>query len=482
MRFQSQVLNDDEKERIHIEALNILELAGAKFHSRKALKLLESHGAKIDWEKQIARFPRELVEGAIKSAPPSYTLGARNPKYDYPIPSPVTRFCLDGTGSFAQGFYTGEHRYGTLKDSEYGLRVFQSMDMGYMAWPPVTAEDKPDYSRPLHEWGALMKFTSKHGEHEIHFPWQAPYFAELLTAVLGSEDEVRSRHAYSLTYCPVSPLIHDGPMLDAYIEMGSLDVPVMVLPMPAPGMTGPASLFSNLCLANAEALSSITVYQLAHPGRPMIYSSATGTMDMRNGAFLGGTPEMGLMSAAMVEMGRYYNLPACAAGCTADAREPGADAVLEKVTTTIPPLLAGSDIILGIGVIESDQLLVLEQIVVDNEIAHVCERLFQGVSSEPDRVLTKDVFDIGPGGNFLSRKSTLKFAKSREVHFSDLLDRHTFEQWLGLGKPSMYSNARKKVEELLAQPVQDALPDDVIVTLDSILERADVDLARDKKG
>ena len=30
-------------------------------------------------------------------------------------------------------------------------------------------------------------------------------------------------------------------MMDAYIEMGSLDVPIMVLPMPAPGMTGPGS-------------------------------------------------------------------------------------------------------------------------------------------------------------------------------------------------------------------------------------------------
>ena len=482
MHFQGQVLTDSEKEQIHNEALNILESTGAKFHSRSVLKLLESHGVKIDWDKQIARFPRELVEQALKTSPSSYTLGARNPKYDYSVPSPVTRFCLDGTGSFAQDFYTGEHRYGTLKDNEYGLRVFQSMDMGVMAWPPVTAEDKPDYSRPLHEWGAMMKFTSKHGEHEIHFPWQAPYYAEMLTAVMGSEDEVRARHAYSLTYCPVSPLIHDGHMLEAYIEMGSLDVPVMVLPMPAPGMTGPASLFSNLCLANAEALSSITVYQLAHPGRPIIFSSATGTMDMRNGAFLGGTPEMGLMSAAMVEMGRYYNLPACSAGCTADAREPGADAVMEKVVTTIPPLLAGSDIILGIGVIESDQLLVLEQIVVDNEIAHICERIFQGISSVPNRVLTQDIADIGPGGNFLSRKSTLQFAKSREVYFSDLLDRHTLDQWVQLGKPSMYSNARKKVEELLAQPVQDPLPDNVIGTLDAILERADVELARNKKG
>jgi trimethylamine--corrinoid protein Co-methyltransferase len=473
MRFKSQLLTESEKEQIHNETLEILKKTGAKFHSQKVLKLLESNGAQINWDKKLAYIFPEMIEQALKTSPSSFMLGARNPKYDYQMPSPIPRFSLDGTGSFAQDFYTSEHRYGTAKDNELGLRVFQNMDMGVMAWPPCSAEDTPAYARPLHEWATLMRFCSKHGEHEIHNVRQAPYYAEMLTAVIGSEDEVRLRHAYSLTYCPVSPLVHDGPMLDAYLEMGSLDVPIMVLPMPVPGMTGPASLFSSICLANAEALSSLIVFQLAHPGRPIIYSSATGIVDMRNGAYLGGTPEMGLMSAALIEMGRHYNLPSCSAGCTSDAREPGADAVLEKVTTTMTPLLAGADIIIGMGVLESDQLLVLEQIVVDNEIAHLCERIFLGVDSAPDSILTNVVYDIGPGGNFLSRKSTLKFARSKEVYNSTLLDRHTLDQWIQLGKPSMYSNARKKVEEILAQPVQDALPDDVSQKLDEILAKAD---------
>lgn len=476
MRFQSQVLTDSEKEQIHNETLRILNEAGIRYHSGKALKLLQSNGAEVDWDTHIAYIPPELVDRALQTSPAAFVLGARNPQNDYPLPSPVSRYALDGTAAFAQDFYTGERRYGTFKDNENALRIFQSMDMGVMAWPPVSAEDKPAHSRPLHEWSAMMKYCSKHGQHELHDMEQAPYLAEALIALFGSEDEVRLRRACSLIYCPVSPLIHDGPMMDAYFEMGALDVPIMVLPMPVPGMTGPASLFGNICLANAEALSSIIVYQLAHPGRPMIYSSATGTTDMRSGAYMAGTPEMGLMSAALVEMGRYYDLPATSAGCTADARQPGAEAVLEKVVSTIPPVLAGSDILVGFGEIESDQLLVLEQIVVDNEIAHFCERIFQGVDSTPEKILTDDVVDVGPGGHFLTRKSTRKFARGSEVHYADLLDRHTLDQWLQLGKPSMYSNARKKVEEILAQPLQDPLPEDISSKLDEILRKADAEL------
>jgi trimethylamine--corrinoid protein Co-methyltransferase len=473
MRFQSQLLSDNEKEQVHQETLRILNEAGVLYHSEKALKLLGANGARVDWDKKIAHIPAEVVAQALFTAPESFVLGARNSVYDYPLPSSVSRYALDGTAAFAQDFQTGERRYGTEKDNELGLRVFQEMDMGVMAWAPVSAEDKPADTRPLHEFFSIFKNTSKHGQHEVHFVEQVPHLAEGLVAVMGGEDEVRRRHAYSLIYCPVAPLMHDGPMMDAYIELGALDLPVMALPMPVTGTTGPVSLFGNICVANAEALSTIIAYQLAHPGRPVIYSSATGTMDLRNGAFMGGTPEMGLMSAALAEMGRFYGLPSTSAGCTSDANEPGPDAVLEKVITSIAPVLGGSDVIVGFGEVESDQLLVLEQIVVDNEIAHFCERVFQGVDVSPEKVLTEDILKLGPGGNFLTRRSTRNLARSGELYFSGLLDRHTFEQWVKLGKPGLYSNARKRVEEILAEPMQDPLPDDVIGKLEEILANAD---------
>ncbi|NWG35780.1 MAG: trimethylamine methyltransferase family protein [Chloroflexi bacterium] len=477
MRFQSQLLSEDEKEQVHQETLRILFEAGVLFHSAKALNLLEANGARVDWEGKIAYIPREIVTQALSTAPRSFVLGARNPAHAYPLPSPVSRYALDGTGAFAQDFYTGKNRYGTDEDNARALRVFHAMDMGVMAWAPVSAEDKPAGTRPLHEFFSIFKNTSKHGQHEVHYLEQTPYLAEGLITVMGSEDEVRRRYAYSLIYCPIAPLMHDGPMMDAYIELGALDMPVMTLPMPVTGTTGPVSLFGNICVANAEALSTIIIFQLAHPGRPVIYSSATGTLDLRNGAYMGGTPEMGLMSAALAEMGRFYGLPSTSAGCTSDAHEPGPDAVLEKAITSIAPVLGGSDIIVGFGQVQSDQLLVLEQIVVDNEIAHFCERIFQGVDVSPEKVLTEDILKLGPGGNFLTRKSTRNLARSGELYFSPLLDRHTLEQWTQLGKPGLYSNARKQVENILAEPMQDPLPGDIAAKLDEILAKADKELA-----
>jgi trimethylamine--corrinoid protein Co-methyltransferase len=477
MKFEGQFLSEAEQFRIHREALRILAEVGVRFHGEKALPLLAKNGAKVDWESKIARIPEELVEATLKAAPKSFVLGARNPIYDHPLPSPATRYCIDGTAAFVLDSESGQRRYGTAKDIEMSLRVFQQMDLGLMAWSPTVASDKPAGSRALHEFFGIMRSSSKHGEHEVHHPAQVPYLVEGLKAVMGSESEIHSRNAYSLIYCPVAPLVHDGPMLDAYLELGKWDLPVMVLPMPVNGTTGPASLFSNLALANAEALSCIVIYQLATPGRAIIYGSATGSVDFRSGAYLAGTPEMGIQSAASIKMGHYYGLPSSSAGCSSDAKEPGAEAILDKLITTIPPVCAGADIIIGTGEIEGDQLLVLEQLVVDNEMGHICERLYAGVDSSEAKDLYEDIAKVGPGGHFLGSRNTRRAARSDEFFMPGLIDRHSYESWLELGRPNMYRNARQKVEEILAAPPADPLPESVVGQLDEILQAADRELA-----
>jgi trimethylamine--corrinoid protein Co-methyltransferase len=477
MRFTAQALSKDEQVRIHKESINILSNVGIKFLGSRAIGILKKNGAKVDETSKIARIPRKMVEEALEMAPKSFILGARNPIHNYALPSPFTRYCIDGTASFTLDFVTGERRYGTTKDIENSLRIFQQLDMGVMAWAPVCASEKPAQVRALYEFFAMMRYSSKHGEHEVHFANQVPYLIDGLNAVLGSEEEVKARKAFSLIYCPVAPLIHDGEMLDAYLELGRVNMPVMIMPMPVCGTTGPASLFSNICQANAEELSAIVIFQLANPGRPLIYSNATGTMDFRNGAYLGGSPEMGLMAASLTQMGRFYGLPSCSAGCTSDAKQPGPEAVLEKMMTTIPPVCAGADIIIGLGEIESDQVLVLEQLIVDNELAHFCERISNGVNTSEERNLSKDIVQFGPGGNYLKSKNTRLASRSAEFFYPNLIDRHPYEAWVELGKPSIYTKAREKVEEILSGPMVDPLPETVSRELDEIMREAEKELS-----
>jgi trimethylamine--corrinoid protein Co-methyltransferase len=476
MRTALQVLSEDEQNRIHTHSLRILAEVGVRFHGHKALPILRRHGAQVDDETKIARFPGELVDQVLATAPKSFVLGARNPALRFPVPSPVSRYCIDGTAAFVVDFETGERRYGTRRDIQDSLRVFQQADLGVMAWAPTCASDAPAHSRALHEFVTMIKYSSKHGQHELHRVEQVPYLVAALKAVAGSEEALKANKDYSLIYCTIAPLTHDAQMLDTYLELGEFDLPVMIMPMPVNGTTGPASLMSNIAVANAEALSAIVIYQLAHPGRPLIYSSATGSLDFRSGGYLAGTAEMGLQSAALTAMGRFYGLPSGAAGCTSDAKMAGPEAVIEKLITTLPPVMAGADIIVGYGEIESDQVLILEQILVDNEIGHLCQRLREGVDCAPNKDLFDEIAAVGPGGHFMMERGTRKAARSGEFYIPRLFDRHTYEAWVELGRPTIYSTAREQVQAILEGPLVDPLPDDVIGELDEILRTADREL------
>jgi trimethylamine--corrinoid protein Co-methyltransferase len=476
MKFQVEILSEAEQEHVHQTSLKILAEVGIRFHGEKALPILAQHGAKIDWDEKIARIPYQLVEQSLATAPKHFVLGARNPTYDHQVPSTESRYCIDGTAAFVSDFQTGQRRYGRQSDIIDSLRIFQTLDLGVMAWAPTCASDKPSQSRALHEFFSMGAACSKHGQHELHRADQVPYLIEGLVAILGGEEALKQRNCYSLIYCTVAPLSHEGEMLDAYLELGEYNLPVAFLPMPVCGTTGPASLMGNICVANAENLSALVIYQLAHPGRPVMYGSATGVMDFMSGSYLAGVPEMGLMSAALTAMAHYYALPNCSAGITADAMQPGPEAILQKVLTTLPPASMNTDIIIGYGEVEGDQLLVLEQLIVDNEIAHLCRRILQGVDGGEGKDLFEDIRQVGPSGHFLKARSTRSAPRSGEFYISRLGQHSSHESWLQAGEPTIYTRARQQVAEILQGPQIDPLPGEVMETLEQILQRADAEL------
>jgi len=243
--------------------------------------------------------------------------------------------------------------------------------------------------------------------------------------------------------------------------------------MPACGTTGPSSLYSNVALANAEALSAVVLFQMANPGTPIIYGFAVGNTDFSKAGFLTGSPEMTLMNSALCEMSRYYQLPNTQSACSTDAPDGGSQAILEKVITALPAVMTGPDLIVGIGEIESANLLILEQILVDHEIAMMCKRIKDGIDVSDEKNYFDDVAAVKPSGHFLTTPSTLKSCRSDEFFVPELYERNTHEKWSELGCPDIYSKARKKVKAILDKPQKHPLPDQVIEKFNKLMEHAD---------
>jgi trimethylamine--corrinoid protein Co-methyltransferase len=477
MRTQCSYLSDSEKERIHRDSLRILAEVGVKFRSANARRILARHGAKVNDASEVARIPAELVAQALKTAPKSFTLGARNAAFDFPMPSPFTGYTLDGAATFALDPKTGERRYAVTEDLTASLRIFEELPLGTVVWPNVVLSEIPEHSSDVRTSFIAFTHSSKHIQHEVHHVSHVPFLLEGLAAILGSEAAIKQRKIFSVCYCTIPPLTHDDEMCDACLELAKFHVPILPYPMPACGSTGPAGLYSDIAVANAESLSALVLFQLASPGTPIIYGHAAGITNFNSGGFVEGAPESNLINGALGEMARFYGLPNTQAGCLTDAKAPGAQAMLEKMITTLPLVLSGVDVVNGIGEIGASQILVREQIVVDHELALLCKRMRDGVSVSDAKNYYADVARVGPGGNFLMEDSTVAACRSEEFLLPQLVDRNTYEQWLELGRPDMYGKARQRVEEILAAPLKNPLPDKVLVKLDDIMRRADEELA-----
>lgn len=480
MRYQGKVLSEDELQQIHEKSLQILSETGVLFHSKKARDLLKENGAIVDEETGIVKISEALVQKALASAPKKIILGGRDPEYDVEFPAAVPGCTGDGTGTYAVDFVTGEHRYAGLADIANAARVLNRMDTVTVFWPPVGASDAPSNSRVLHEAFTSLKYSRKHIQHELHRTAEIPYLIEGLKAVLGSEEAIRDRKIFSVCYCPVAPLVHEAAMSEACMGLGKYHVPVLVYPMPATGSTGPASLFSNVCLGNAEGLSGLVLFQLANPGCPVIFGDASGPIDFASGLFLEGAPEMVLMTQAKHELARFYGLPSTSAGCLTEAKAPGPQAIMEKMLTTMPLVMAGVDAVQGIGLVETSQVLYLEQIVIDNEIMRLCRRVKEGIDSSPEKDYISDIAAVGPGGHFLKAKSTRKAGRSGEFYRSDILHRGSHEEWERLGSPDIYDTAREKVKVILDSPTDELLPQEIISRLEEILKAADSELTEEE--
>ncbi len=476
MRLGLKFLSQDEKKRIHNDSIKILSHVGVKYMSTKALRVLEKNGARVNYDTRIAKIPEEMVTEGLKRAPKSFVLGARNPEFDFQMPSSFTSYTLDGAATFAMDFKTGERRNAVTQDLIDSLRIFEEMPLAHVVWPNIMCSDMTDNYNEIRPSVVSLIHSSKHIQNELHRPEEVPYLIEALTAILGSEDAVKQRKIFSVCYCTIPPLTHDKDLCETYLELAKFHVPILPFPMPSAGSTGPASLYSNTAVANAESLSALVLFQMAEPGVPIIFGHAAGITNFNLGTFMEGAPETTLLNGALGEMARFYNLPNTQAGCLSDAKQPGAQAVMEKVFSTLPLVLSGVDVINGTGEIETSQLLVKEQIVVDHEIACMCKRFKDGIDVSDAKDYMDDITQVGPGGHFLMQPSTLKACRSDEFYLPEYSDRNTFEQWQSLGSPSMYGNARKKVEEILAGPQKNPLSDDVLGKLEDIVRKANQDL------
>ncbi len=303
------MLSEGDLETIHDTTLQLMQEHGVQIFGDEALEIYHGAGCEIDKEKNMVRFPRGVVEDAIKSSPESFVMAARNPKFDVQIKPKHVTFTNFGTGVDIIDRETGEQRKTTKQDLAEVARMCDAVPEVETFTIAVAAQDVPEAVKELHEAEAVFHNTSKHFGHDTLNGEMTRYFLQMAEAVAGGKEALRERPIVSLGTCPNSPLQLHQDSTEIIIEAAKSNIPLDILSMAMAGGTSPVTLPGTLVVTNAEILSGIVLAQLVNRGNPMIYGSSTTIMDLLYTTSPVGAPEHGMFGMAVSQLGQYYGIP-----------------------------------------------------------------------------------------------------------------------------------------------------------------------------
>jgi trimethylamine--corrinoid protein Co-methyltransferase len=262
-RFTTKVLTQAQIERIHEATLDILEDVGVRFPSEKALRLWDVAGACVNYQTQIVKAPRHLIERALDRAPDSYTLAARDASQDLLVDGNHVFVGTDGCGVEVIDLHTGQRHRSTLQDVADIARAADAMEEVGFHWVPVSAQDKPVETRSLHELKAIWENSTKHVQTEsIYSEREARAAVEMAAAVAGGTAALKRRPVLSIMQCTFPPLGQDGGSIDAALVAAETGLPVGFMTMTSCASTGPATVAGTLAVGNAEVISALALWTL----------------------------------------------------------------------------------------------------------------------------------------------------------------------------------------------------------------------------
>ncbi|MGZ6347771.1 MAG: trimethylamine methyltransferase family protein [Anaerolineales bacterium] len=355
-------------------------------------------------------------------------MAARDPQQDLPLDGNHVFVGTDGCGVEVIDIQTGERRVSRLQDVRDIARIADATEQVGFHWVPVSAQDMPPETRGLHEIKAIWENSSKHVQTEsVYNEREARAAIEMAALIAGGKEQLRKRPVLSLMQCSAPPLGHDGGSLEAALVAAEYGIPTGFMTMAANLTTGPATLAGNLAVGNAEVIAGTALLQLAFPGAPVFYAAAQTASDLRTGGYTGGGPEDFLYGAATNVLSDFYNIPLSMGSFATGAKEPNWQAGIENSLSTFMACIVMSDMLLGVGFLHGSRIWSYAEMMMDCEIFAIIQKTMQGIVVDDETLALDTIAAVGPGGNFLKQKHTLKHM--REVFLPQFMDRRPFKEW-----------------------------------------------------
>ncbi len=451
-------LGDSDMDKVHHAALQILETVGIGDPIPELLDEVLDKGCVLNGHGRLC-FPQAMVEDIIANASRSFVVharGSRKGRDDMECSGSRVYYATSGSAVTTFDAETRTYRASTLQDIYDFTRLTDRLDNIHMVGDTVVpTEVTDDFEHDINVPYAMILGTEKPLCFAFRKATSVRPAIELFDMVLGGEGRFAREPFAIFGGCPiVSPLRFGRSNLEVMMEASRLGLTSDLAVAPQSGATAPAPLAGILAQVIAETLACLSVVNLIRPGCPMAFAAWPFITDLRTGSFTGGSAEEALLSAAAVQMGRYYDLPNSVAAGMTDSKVPDVQHGFEKGVTLALASMAGANRICeAAGMMGSLMGCSFESLVIDNEILGMVLRATRGIEVS-DETLSIDVIreSVIDPGHFLGHGQTMEYMETEYLYPEPgLVSRDPTDAWEKQGSTDLFERSRSMTQQILKE-------------------------------
>jgi len=263
-------------------------------------------------------FPKSLVQDAIDKAAKRFVLHGRDEARSIEVGGDRVYFGTGGAAVQTLDLDTGLYRPSTLQDLHDFTRLQDTLtNVSWFTRCCVATDVADPFDLDMNTAFALVRNTTKPVATSFTLAEHIAPIVEMLDIAAGGEGAFSRRPFVKAHISPViSPMRFGEDAVDVVYECIRHNIPVSCITAAQAGATAPATLAGFLAQSLAETLASLVMVHAIQPGFPMVFSNWPFVIDLRTGAFSGGSGETAVLNAASAQLSNWLGLPSGAASST----------------------------------------------------------------------------------------------------------------------------------------------------------------------
>ncbi|MDD4692538.1 trimethylamine methyltransferase family protein [Eubacterium aggregans] len=482
-RVKYNVMNDQELSYLKGEIERLLIERGVILDHEEMLDDLAAVGCVVDKDAKEVKFTKELIDKAMAAVPEKFTLYSPGGERDLDFPSADGRF-YTRTNTGAPNYRTiqGDTHYTTLEEVEEWYKLTNAMEnLDFVTLPSTSGEYVPGDAVDVYTLEKALKLSAKHIWIQPYEADNVQYLIDMAAAAVGGLENLQKKPTVSFIACSVPCLTYKHMDAEILYRCAKAGVPVQPCSLPTAGANTPVTAQGTAFMACAEVLAMIIMLELLCPGLPVIATPLLFSMDMMTTYTLQSNTEITIARLIAMELFENgYNVRAHSYGTGTDSLCMDAQNFIERTSLTDAMAMSAASVLGGAGQLETAKTISPVQLIIDNEIFGIAQRIRRGLDVDVETIDADEIFaalDKDPSFSFLMSEHTGRHFM--EPHRPELFNRDGVVHWESEGCKTLEDKALEKFHTIMDADSTYALEADKAAAVEAVLKAAHTALVKE---